>query len=507
MGLKPSKDTGMMVNGEFVTFREMNEIVSDMNNKTRRNIPYDYKAVPQTDESSKKKYHSHSTSADSKPKSEIQPAQKPIDKTTPKYYVDKLKSIFQHQKIITGDYSVMKPDNKLIFNFGNVIDELLEIDYFMWVEVFDQWAKLFDRNTRLEYVRYCMFTCELLIQIMMKNSNLKENDYSLGKKICYVMHITDCHKEMSKSAVGFTSWKSNFVMDAFLRELTVDNFETYTKLMWYLFENNSQNFDTINQYQWIWITGLIDTKSLREYFIKTVKENTCSTKILCQLLKFNYETDKQYKTIISACIENFENISHIDVIKAYLSYGYVPDSADLQVEIFKILLDSCKSDSKFDLTEVTPRMSTCKIPYFVEFMFKNGVSEYYLIRHVVSQGSSLAFDTVSSLLKEDVFDSKGKHAHNSSFKRVILDYLKLKKGSCSDFYTSYSKWMTSQNINEIIHIAIEQPTTTTDTIQMFIDELAKFNVKSNSDLFICSLDAKNKFFKVLTKHYTRICTK
>jgi hypothetical protein len=422
-----------------------------------------------------------------------------------KYYFNKLKSILVERKQKSDRNFITTENSKPICIFdSDIINGLLEIDYFMWIEVFDLWNASVNKNRDYEHATFSIFTCELLVQLMAAKGNLEDDDYALGRKICYVMEKTNCH---FTATIFYVHHKSdNFVMHVLVRDLSLDNFDTHTKFLAYIFENNSQTEKASIKYRWVYISYLMKTKTLREYFIHTVKTQNSPMEILCSMLKFGFDTDKQYQKIINACIEEFDGVSYPDVMRSFLTRGYITKSIDVQTDIFNKILSKCGS-VKFNFGVFVPRMSVCANPIIVQFMIDNVISEYGLIKHALKNGSYNALRTIISVTKSDTIKSSGEYGHCFSFGALINDYIKLNAGSCADFYMAYSKYMTSQNLNEIIHIAIEQPNSTAETIQMFVDELKKRGIKTDTSLFVCSIEAKNKFGKILSEIYNHIATK
>jgi hypothetical protein len=123
---------------------------------------------------------------------------------------------------------------------------------------------------------------------------------------------------------------------------------------------------------------------------------------------------------------------------------------------------------------------------------------------VLSKGIYEGFETILSLDKHAIHAYPDNPGHAHGFKLIILDYVKIGKGSCVDFFMAHRDIMTPENINELIHIAIEQGSTCLEDVRLFIKELVDKKIYTNSDIFLCSQNAFDRFSKVLSEHYKRI---
>jgi hypothetical protein len=435
----------------------------------------------------------------------------PWDKTpkNAQYYYDKLFALKtkQDKKIEAGAFSKIGKHSKSIYKFDDgIIDELINVDYSMWAEVFNCWGEL---NTWTHWCKECIgymiFTSEFLIEIIKRKPELISSKTSLGRKVCYVMSITKCHMEVG------SDFHSNFVVDKLLATLTSENFHLYTQIFNYLIyaTDLTQYVAAKENYKWLELVKYIEfskdqsNKQLRQYFINIVTQNHMPTNILCELLLFPCNSDEQYEKMINACVTHLVNVDYLAVVSQFLSHKniFIPKDEALMIKIFEMLLVKYSNEKKIELTKIRYNINLCKIKYFAEFFLANGASPYFLAVSITTKGLYEAFNMMLHI----GFCFRNGNDHPYSFRPIILDYIKIGKGSCVDFFNAHHKIMSTENFNELIHVAIEQAETNPEDIKLFIAELDKRGVKTNPDIFLCSQNAHIRFSNILSKHYYRIC--
>jgi hypothetical protein len=403
------------------------------------------------------------------------------------YYKNKIATISKTHAQITY-YSDRYP----VFKFDNdFVDELVGVDFFMWANILSFWNES-DKEHKSLHKIYCAILSELLIGMILRADIFSQNQL-LAKKVCYAMSVTNCHTCIYKYC------DRHFIVNVLDRLMNTNNFDTHSKIIRYLVYSGPKVKKTMEDYQWSKITDFINTDSLREYYIKILTENRNTTNIMSKMLAFKYDSDESYEKIITACIDNFEDVAYLRIVPAFLNNkSYTVKNVDIATRLLQKLSSKITPLDKITIDGI--KFSYCKINYFIVFALEHGESAEHLAHCCLKSGKYDAFATILSV-EPDAINTN----HYYSFTNIILNYLKLEKGSCLDFIKSWDVLMTSQNINELIHIAIDNPNTTLDDVQTLISKLKTKESETTTSTFNCSVQAHNKFYSVLSQHYVNIC--
>jgi hypothetical protein len=416
---------------------------------------------------------------------------------TLEHYVKLLTKTKSRGEKFSSNFFILAGETKIPPKFDtNLADEFIAVDYAMWVDAIDQCLRQTSSDVNIK-----AGICELLTEMIARDPE-KMFTSSLGKKVWHAIVAINIAK-----LCNARYW----ILYRLRTDITLDNFGLYAKVFKYLADVSPH----LKGCAWFKIANFVaEDKPLQSLIIKAIGE---PTNIINSLMCYKYDSDKAFEKIASACIDNLDAEWKL-IIKQFLAgvHYYTPSDVKIQIKIFEKLLFQTGSYGYFDLSSIcqdrdlaniTLNTNICKIRYFAEFYIKNGAGAYKLMSHAMTVGSHAMFETVLAVSPDVLYQQSHVRDHAYSLKLVMRDYIKSGRSSVQ-FFEAHKKIMHSESLNELIHVAIEHPDSTTADIGALIEKFPKSGsvetTEQSPDIFTCSQQAYDKFGAILSKRYTVI---
>jgi hypothetical protein len=428
-------------------------------------------------------------------------------KVSPK---EKLVSLYKQTYIKFCSNGELKDFTPEILNALHELGQyMVMVDFEAWVDLLDM--PLTDSKQKFNNIKKMDFVFELMFTILSDSSHdLELNGHSIGSKILYTINLPffDGDRNIGVSCIN------NGIFMRLLRRLTCENFIPVAKSIGYLLRKYPTNTFTRQIMSWIKLSPYcsdIDLcKCILDYITKDItgprySPGNCQlihTDFFSRIFKYKFESEELFEEVFDVCLKTFNLANTDSILQILLDF---PDDQhanfDLNIRIFNKLRE------KVDFTKTNVRVhklkrNLCESPKFVEFVVKLGYSKCELIKYAIN---FKFYDFFKAITEHDLRPMpENPDPSPFSFKPLILDFVRVDGNKCIDFFIAHVKIMSSSNINELIHVAINLSTTTESDIEKFLLELENRGMITSSEFFVCTQNAFNRFGELLSKTYVNI---